>query len=246
MGRVANTEMSEQRALLTETEREILSGEKDVKDNYRYSVESRVRTRLRDRFSDDVELLREDQPKMYEILMEAVDKGEELDDIAESGSSDEQQDLLSEEEAEEAKQAASDLRERDRDRLDEAKGAFENEAEESTESATSTPVEEEVQAGITDEDMVVPRLDLQGRGEKLRKRQDAVRAAFEYVQEHGEATPADLKEEIYPEYDGEYASARSWWKNCVYDAFTQLADEHGLLQKADTSGVWTYTGETDE
>lgn len=64
--------MTEQRALLTETERLILSGEKEVKDNYRYSVESRVRTRLREQLPDDVELIRENQPEMFEILIEAV------------------------------------------------------------------------------------------------------------------------------------------------------------------------------
>lgn len=75
--------MSEQRALLTDTERKILSGEKDVKDNYRYSVESRVRTRLRNRLTNDVDLLQENQPDLYEILRDTVCE----DDIAESGSS---------------------------------------------------------------------------------------------------------------------------------------------------------------
>lgn len=58
--------MTKRRALLTETEREILNGEKDVKDNYRYSVESRVRTRIREEFSSDVEVLRENYPKIFE------------------------------------------------------------------------------------------------------------------------------------------------------------------------------------
>lgn len=89
MGSVVTTDMSEQRALLTDTEREILSGEKDVKDNYRYSVESRVRTRLKDRFTDDANLLEENQPEMYEILQDVVCEDAESNDIAESDSSSE-------------------------------------------------------------------------------------------------------------------------------------------------------------
>ena len=89
-------------------------------------------------------------------------------------------------------------------------------------------------------------LDLPGSGEKLKRRQEAVRAAFEYIKENGKATPSDLKDDVYPEHDGEYASARSWWKNLVYPSFGELADGYGVLERADTTGVWTYTGEPDE
>jgi len=74
MQSVARNDMTEQRALLTETEREILSGQKEVKDNYRYSVESRVRTRIRKRFVKDADLLEEHQPKMYQIMVDALCK----------------------------------------------------------------------------------------------------------------------------------------------------------------------------
>lgn len=64
--------MAKRRALLTETERKILSGEKDVKDNYRYSVESRVRTRIQDEFSRDVEVLRANYPDIFEEVHRLV------------------------------------------------------------------------------------------------------------------------------------------------------------------------------
>lgn len=60
----------EGRALLTEREREILSGEADVKDNYRYKTESVVRNRLRKRLGDDVEFLAEHFDDGYEIVEE--------------------------------------------------------------------------------------------------------------------------------------------------------------------------------
>ncbi|GAB6879191.1 hypothetical protein JCM17823_14650 [Halorubrum gandharaense] len=72
MGDVTTTPMGDQRALLTDTERRILTGEKDVKDNYRYSVESRVRARLDDVLREDLEVLAEHHPKMYETVVETV------------------------------------------------------------------------------------------------------------------------------------------------------------------------------
>lgn len=48
--------MSDRRALLTERERDIVSGEADVKDSYRYQTISRIRKRLQ-RLPDDREAL---------------------------------------------------------------------------------------------------------------------------------------------------------------------------------------------
>jgi hypothetical protein len=50
--------MGERRALLTDREREIISGEADVDDSYRYQTISRVRRRF-DRLEDDLEIFRE-------------------------------------------------------------------------------------------------------------------------------------------------------------------------------------------
>jgi hypothetical protein len=60
----------EGRALLTEREREILSGEADVLDNYKYKVRSVVRNRVRKHLGDDVEFLREHFPEVYGIIQE--------------------------------------------------------------------------------------------------------------------------------------------------------------------------------
>lgn len=62
----------EGRALLTEREREILSGEADVTDNYRYKVESNVRRRYRNRLRADVEFLNEHFEEAFEIVMQEV------------------------------------------------------------------------------------------------------------------------------------------------------------------------------
>lgn len=62
----------EGRALLTEREREILSGEADVSDNYRYKVQSIVRNRVRKHLGDDVAFLKEHFPEVYELVHSEV------------------------------------------------------------------------------------------------------------------------------------------------------------------------------
>jgi len=62
--------MSERRALLTDREREIITGEADVKDSYRYQTVSRVRSRL-ERLESDIEAFRE-HGGLLEELQEIV------------------------------------------------------------------------------------------------------------------------------------------------------------------------------
>ena len=62
----------EGRALLTDREQEILSGEADVSDNYKYKVQSIVRNRIRKRLSDDMAILEEHFPEAYALVKEEV------------------------------------------------------------------------------------------------------------------------------------------------------------------------------
>jgi hypothetical protein len=59
------------RGLLTEREREILKGEADVSDNYRYRVVSRIRTKI-ENVDNDVEILSESREDLLEELREVV------------------------------------------------------------------------------------------------------------------------------------------------------------------------------
>lgn len=63
----------EGRALLTEREREIISGNADVTDNYEYKVRSIVRNRIRKKLGDDVTFLEEHFPEAAELVQEAID-----------------------------------------------------------------------------------------------------------------------------------------------------------------------------
>jgi len=67
----------EGRALLTEREREILSGEADVTDNYKYKVESTVRNRVKKHLGVDMTLLAQHFPEVYEMVVEEVCNGDQ-------------------------------------------------------------------------------------------------------------------------------------------------------------------------
>jgi len=62
--------MAKTRALLTETEREQIAGEHG--DDRRYQAVSRIRSRINDELTTDVEILREEHPDLYEELREVV------------------------------------------------------------------------------------------------------------------------------------------------------------------------------
>ena len=59
------------RALLTDREREILRGEADVSESYRYRVVSRVRKKIQ-RLEDDVELLETHHETLHSELRTAI------------------------------------------------------------------------------------------------------------------------------------------------------------------------------
>lgn len=64
------------RGLLTEREREIIRGEADVSDNYRYRVVSRVRTKI-ENVGEDVDILAENREDLVEELRQVVCENEE-------------------------------------------------------------------------------------------------------------------------------------------------------------------------
>lgn len=59
------------RGLLTEREREIIKGDADVSDNYRYRVVSRVRTKI-ENVGEDVDILAENRDDLLQELREVV------------------------------------------------------------------------------------------------------------------------------------------------------------------------------
>jgi hypothetical protein len=64
----------EGRALLTTREKEILAGEREVSDNYRYKVESTVRNRIRNHLGEDLTFLATHFPEAHELAMTEVEE----------------------------------------------------------------------------------------------------------------------------------------------------------------------------
>lgn len=60
------------RALLTDRERELIEREEGSDDDLRYQAVSRVRRKIEEELTTDVELLEEHHPQLYEELQEVV------------------------------------------------------------------------------------------------------------------------------------------------------------------------------
>jgi len=70
MEQAEGTRMAKSRALLTETEREQIAGEHGKER--RYQATSRVRARIEDKLSKDVEILKEHHPELFKELRQVV------------------------------------------------------------------------------------------------------------------------------------------------------------------------------
>lgn len=64
--------MAKTRAIMTKTERARIAGEEDVEDVKRYQAISRVRKRINEELSEDVQILREHHPELYSELHSVV------------------------------------------------------------------------------------------------------------------------------------------------------------------------------
>jgi len=71
------------RALLTDRERELIEGGDNVDEDLRYQAISRVRRKIDDELTTDVEVLRENHPNLYEELREVVCDPEGIDTSSE-------------------------------------------------------------------------------------------------------------------------------------------------------------------
>lgn len=64
--------MARSRGLITFTERERIAGEDDAADSKRYQAVSRVRRRINEELSEEVELLETHHPELLDELREVV------------------------------------------------------------------------------------------------------------------------------------------------------------------------------
>jgi len=200
------SDMTDQRrALLTDREREILAGEADVTDNYRYSVESRVRTRLKENLEADIEVIRTHYPEIFDELLYPLvcepSAGDREEQTPEPAVGVYEEAVETEEPAEpgragrEPAASGDDLRDR-----------MEAELEE---------------------------LDVPGRPPAVEEtRREAIKFAWERLREEGKMQPRDLANETFQEFEddpdlGYSASGTRYdgyqlWDNCVRGVLREL------------------------
>lgn len=92
----------------------------------------------------------------------------------------------------------------------------------------------------TDSAEVPPNLDIPGSGDKKKRRLDEIARLYRFLQQEGTATKADFLELVDADSTG-YASAESFWSNCVKGRDT-LSVLEGVEPPAEGEHQWRYSG----
>lgn len=211
--------VTERRALLTDREREIVAGDADVKDSYRYQTISRVRARF-NRLGDDLDAL-EKHGDLADELRDIVCRTEtgRVSAVTPSTDTGDRTDSSPDPPAETA--SSSDEFDSLTEGVDAVAGGDEPDR--------PNPHREAVGA-----------LGLEGAGSRLEAREAAVVDVLDYLREHGEATASDLKGRLDVDGAG-YDDADSFWANLrrqdVFDTLpVETPGRGGRLYRYDAGG----------
>lgn len=186
--------MTDRRALLTDREREIISGEAEVSDSYRYQTISRIRARL-DRLAGDLEAL-EAHGDLADELRERVCSGAAADS----------------QQPQERRESAATPPPADGDQQVEASDPTPTSSSDASDTpADSSPAPADDLAAAVDRVAAEQWED----PERLESRKAAAVAVLEYAREHGSVSKAEAKEEVEPEHPVEEQSPRTWYRQTV-------------------------------
>lgn len=64
--------MTRRRALLTDRERELIVEKESSEDSHRYQAVSRIRNKIQNELTEDVDILRENHPQLFSELQQIV------------------------------------------------------------------------------------------------------------------------------------------------------------------------------
>ncbi|ODR79043.1 hypothetical protein BG842_03805 [Haladaptatus sp. W1] len=103
---------------------------------------------------------------------------------------------------------------------------------EGTESMDDADAEPDVDRDIFDD------VELPGTGSTLESRQNALRAAYDYLVEHPSAKKADFLQDVFPEHPAGYETADGWW-NAIQPA---LKDLPGVDPPKERGHIWHFLG----
>jgi hypothetical protein len=214
----------QRRALLTEREREILSREADVTDNYRYSIESRVRKRLRDRFPKDIDVIREYYPEIFdELVYTAVCEPKEVPDAEEehaiekdspAAAASASDSSASREQVDEMREPIEEADQHDKEEAHEVAESF----EETVSADTDLPIETEISSDVWSvvNEVSASWDDTSGRLETRRKAA-AIALQYAVTQDVYLGKSSDVVKTIREEYPVEGQNADTWWRKNVRD-----------------------------
>lgn len=195
--------MTERRALLTDREREIINGDADVSDSYRYQTISRIRARF-DRLAGDLEAL-EAHGSLADELRAKVCGGDGHGQPRASGrvSAPASGDVSGSSPSTSQPPAA-----------DERRDTAPHDAE-SGSGETPPPISDVVDAVAAGWDDSPDRLEA---------RKAAARAVLEYAREHGSVTKQEAKEHVEPEHPVEAQNPRTWYRKNIRPVLNEAAE----------------------
>ena len=182
--------MGDRRALLTDREREIIIGEADVDDSYRYQTISRVRSRF-GRLEEDLAALRE--------------HGDLLDELREV--------VCTEADLDVQEDRVVDDRDENSGGTSDRESGRRTRAHSSEHGAGSGGGGERARP---DEDFLEELrayLDTEGRNPKTPHGRSAVVDVVEHLREVGTAKTGELKAAVYPDYEDDWGSERGMWES---------------------------------
>jgi len=206
--------MTERRALLTDREREIITGDADVKDAYRYQTISRVRSRF-DRLEDDLEVF-EQHGDLADELREIVCRQDVTEGRETPVATPEPVDDLPP--VEETRPATPAEERRDMDDLEPADDV-----------GPDVIVQDVVDAIAT---------SWSDTPERLEARKTAAEAALQHAVETGDAVgKSDAVDQFLDEYAVEGQNDETWWRKNVRDVLQAVGDyspgKHGYVVTED-------------
>jgi hypothetical protein len=85
---------------------------------------------------------------------------------------------------------------------------------------------------------IFEEIDLPGTGSTLQSREEALRAAYDYLIEHPSAKRADFLQDVFPEHPAGYETADGWW-NAIQPA---LKDLPGVDPPEERGHIWHFLG----
>ena len=215
--------VSERRALLTDREREIIAGDADVADSYRYQTISRVRARF-DRLESDLRALEEHGKLADEFRGIVCRAGADQSPPASARESAAENPAVSGEESAgggSTPQPPGD-------------GGDRSTAPHGGESAGGEP---------GDVERAIAALDTTD------ERRDAVRACVDHLREHGTAQKKDFLAALYPEHAAGFGSEGGWWNEIGKEYLNAVAERVDAVEAPPKEGshTWRYgAGEGDE